>query len=105
MKADDAAGGYVMEAGELLRLLESGLRRGADELELLRALQRALPQAGDEDDAVGELKGLLTNAIIMRSRLGEREADLPNLLRHIVAEGRIDTVPVDQDIARRLGRS
>ena len=103
MKADDA--GYAVPAGELLRLLESGLRRGADELELLKALQRALPQPGDEDDAVGELKGLLTNAIIMRTRLGEREANLPDLLRRVVDKGRIDDVPVDDDVVRRLARS
>ena len=75
------------------------MRRGADELELLKALQRALPQPDDEDDAIGELKGLLTNAIIMRTRLGDREADLPDLLRRVVDEGRLDAVPVDEDEA------
>ncbi len=103
MKADDA--GYAVSAEELPRLLESGLRRGADELELLKALQRALPQPGNDADAVGELKRLLTNAIIMRTRLGDREADLPDVLRRVVDEGRLDAVPVDEDVVRRLGRS
>ena len=102
MKADDAGGGRAVPAEELHRLLTGARRRSADELELLRALQRALPQPGDEDDAVGELKALLTNAIIMRTRLGEREADLPDLLGRVVDEGRIDTVPVDEDLGRRI---
>lgn len=105
MKANDAAEGHALPAGELLRLLEAGQRRGADELELLKALQRALPQPEDDDDAMGELKALLTNAIIMRTRLGDREADLPDLLRRVVDEGRIDAVPVDEDIAGRASRA
>ena len=103
MKASDTADGHALPAQELLRLLESGMRRGADELELLKALQRALPQPGAEDDAIGELKGLLTNAIIMRTRLGDREADLPDLLRRVVDEGRLDAVPVDEGVAHRIG--
>ena len=96
------AGGYALSAGELLWLLTSGQERGGDELELLKALQRALPQPNDEGDTIGELKALLTNAIIMRTRLSEREADLPDLLRRAVDEGRLDGVAVDEDIVRRI---
>ena len=96
------AGGYVLSAEELLWLLTSGQRRGADELELRKALQRALPQPDDEDDPTGELKALLTNSIIMRTRLAEREVDLARLLGRAVDEGRLDGVAVDEDIARRI---
>ena len=101
LKADDA-GGRTVSAEALLRLLTAARRRSADELELLKSLQRALPQPRDDDDAVGELKALLTNAIIMRTRLGEREADLPDLLRWVVDEGLLDPVPVDKDVVRRI---
>ena len=96
------AGGYALSAGELLWLLTSGQERGGDELELLKALQRALPQPDDEDDTIGKLKALLTNAIIMRTRLADREADLAALLGQAVDEGRLTGVPVDEDIVRRI---
>ena len=96
------AGGYALSAGELLWLLTSGQERGGDELELLKALQRALPQPEDEGDTIGELKALLTNAIIMRTRLAEREGDLAALLGRAVDEGRLDGVAVDEDIVHRI---
>ncbi len=96
------AGGYALSAGELLWLLTSGQERGGDELELLKALQRALPQPTDEGGTIGKLKALLTNAIIMRTRLADREADLGGLLGQAVAEGRLTGVPVDEDIVRPL---
>ncbi len=96
------AGGYALSAGELLWLLTSGQERGGDELELLKALQRALPQPNDEGDMIGKLKALLTNAIIMRTRLADREADLAALLGQAVDEGRLTGVPVDEDIVRRI---
>ena len=94
--------GYALSAEELVWLLASGQRRGAEELELLKTLQSALPQSGSEDDPVGELKAVLTNAIIMRTRLAEREADLADLLRGAVDEGRLDAVPVDEDVVRSV---
>ena len=96
------AGGYALSAGELLWLLTSGQERGGDELELLKALQHALPQPNDEGDMIGKLKALLTNAIIMRTRLADREADLAALLGQAVDEGRLAGVAVDEDIVRRI---
>jgi hypothetical protein len=96
------AGGYALSAEELVWLLTSGQERGGDDLELLKALQRALPQPEDEADAIGELKAVLTNAIIMRTRLAEREADLPDLLGRVIEEGRLDALPADEDIVRRI---
>ena len=95
-------GGYALSAGELLWLLTSGQERGGDELELLKALQRALPQPNDEDDTIGELKALLTNAIIMRTRLADRETDLAALLGQAADEVGLDHAPVDEDIVRRI---
>ena len=95
-------GGYALCAKELLWLLTSGQQRDGDLLELLKALQRALPQPADEDETIGELKALLTNAIIMRTRLREREDGLADLLGRVIEEGRLDAVPVDEDIARRI---
>ncbi len=96
------AGGYALSAGELLWLLTSGQERGGDELELLKALQRALPQPNDEGDMIGKLKALLTNAIIMRTRLAEREGDLAALLGRAVDEGRLDGDAVDDVIVHRI---
>ncbi len=96
------AGRYTVKSEELLWLLTSGQKRGASELELLKAVQRALPQPDDEAGTLGELKGLLTNAIIMRTRLGEREADFAVLLERAVGEGLLDGVEVDEDVVRRL---
>jgi hypothetical protein len=102
LKVGDVDAGRTLPAEELLRLLAAAGRRSADELELLKALQRALPKPCGEDDAIGELKALLTNAIIMRTRLGEREADLPDLLGRVVSEGRLNAVPANRDVVRRI---
>ena len=51
---------------------------------------------------IGKLKALLTNAIIMRTRLADREADLAALLGRAVDEGKLDDMAVDEDIVRRI---
>jgi hypothetical protein len=94
-------GRYTVSTEELLWLLTTGRKRGAAELELLKALQHALPQPDDDDCALGRLKGLLTNAIIMRTRVGEREGDLASLLEQAVGEGHLGSVALDEEAVRR----
>ena len=67
---------------------------------MLRVLQRAVPAR--EEDASSELKETLTNLIIMRTRLNERQSAMPDLLLE-AAEGGLTTVVLPDDVAERLG--
>ncbi len=62
---------------EALWLIEHATRLSALRLKLLRALQAALPRS---EGAPAGLKDLLTDLIIMQSRLADREARLRDLL-------------------------
>ena len=94
-KAVRTAGGrHELGADELAWLLEHTTRLNALHLELLRALQAALP-AADGESAAGELKPLLTDLIIMGSRLAGREEALLGLLGRL-GESVGEAVPVDE---------
>ena len=64
-------------------------------LELLRAVQAALPRS-EEDDETSELKELLTNLIIMQTRVGERRPRLLELLRWLIEADALDGVSMDE---------
>jgi hypothetical protein len=99
-------GRYAVRLEELGWLLRSSLRLNTSRLRLLTALQRGLPEArGEQERApeagpVGELKGVLTNLIIMQTRLNEREADLARLLERADDQGLATRVDVDPDDVR-----
>ena len=86
------AGRYSVSLGELGWLLRNSLSLNTSRLMLLTALQRGLPGAREEKKRspeagpAGELKGVLTNLIIMQTRLNEREADLARLLEQAAHE-------------------
>ena len=69
-------------------------------MEALRVLQRAVPAR--EHESSSELKETLTNLIIMRTRLNERQSALPDLLREAAGQG-MDSVVLSDDVAEQLG--
>ena len=105
-------GQYSLNADELARILGSTLQWNALRLRFLTALQRALalPREGEKDPSsqggvVGDLKGALTNVIIMQTRLNEREVDLVGLLKQARRDGLVKPVEVDGDDVRRWAES
>lgn len=83
----------------IARALEHANQRSEALLEVLRALQRAVP--ADEEDSSSELKETLTNLIIMRTRLNERQSALPALLSEAADHG-ITSVSLSDDVAEQL---
>ena len=85
---------------DVTRTLEHANQRSESLLEVLRALQRSVP--ANEEDSSSELKETLTNLIIMRTRLNERQSALPGLLREAAGQG-FASVELSDDVAERLG--
>ena len=85
---------------DITRALEHANQRSEALLEVLRALQRATPS--QSDDSSSELKETLTNLIIMRTRLNERQSVLPELLREAAGRG-LTSVVLPDDVAEQLG--
>ena len=103
---DEAADVYAVKIEELAWMLRDSFESNTLRLKLLTALQRALPRSADEEDGpAGELKGLLTNVIIMQTRLNEREADLAGLLEQAAEAVLVKPVEIDPDVVRRLVES
>ncbi len=82
------------------RALEHANQRSEALLEVLRALQRAVPVNADESSS--ELKETLTNLIIMRTRLNERQSAIPALLNEAAGQG-LTSVSLSDDVAEQLG--
>ena len=93
-------GRYRLGLDHLAWLIDHCTELGALRLELLRGLQAALPKS-DGDDSVNELKELLTNLIIMQTRLADRDASLHDALRRLVDDGRLDAVFLDEELLRK----
>ncbi len=85
---------------DITRTLEHANQRSEALLEVLRALQRAIP--ANEDDVSSEMKETLTNLIIMRTRLNERQSVLPGLLQEAAGQG-LTSVGLPDDVAEQLG--
>ena len=81
------------------RALEHANQRSEALLEVLRALQRAAP--ADEEESSSELKETLTNLIIMRTRLNERQSVLPDLLREAAGQG-LTSISLPDNVAEQL---
>ena len=90
-------GRHSMKWDEVVWLIDHCTRIGAHRLELLRALQSALPRAEDEP-AVSDLKDLLTDLIIMQSRLMGRDERLGELLHRLAGTTAIGGVSVDKEV-------
>ena len=81
---------------ELTRLVDHSTHMAALRLELLRALQSALSRADERRSTVNDLKDLLTDLIIMQSRLAGREARLSELLNRLVESKGLEGVALDE---------
>ena len=92
-------GRYRLGLDHLAWLIDHCTRLGALRLELLRGLQTALPKS-DDRDSMTELKELLTNLIIMQTRLADREASLHDALMRLVDDSRLDAVSLDEELLR-----
>ena len=88
-------GEYQLDIDHLLWLLGHCTGLGEFRLDLLRALQSSLLSSG-ETGTVVELKELLTNLIIMETRVSDRSERLSELLKDLTEAGGLDRVPVDQ---------
>ena len=103
-------GGYELKAVELARLLRIEGERDAQRQELLTALQKALPlprgEGNDSPNAslIEELKGTLTNVIIMQTRLNERWDTLLGQLDEAAEEGMVKGIAMDPEVVRQWGR-
>lgn len=85
---------------DLARALQRAHQRSEALLEALRALQRSTP--AHEEESSSELKETLTNLIIMRTRLNERQSALPELLREAAGQG-LTSISLPDDVAEQLG--
>ena len=83
----------------ITQALEHANQRSEALLEVLRALQRAVPV--DEEGSSPELKETLTNLIIMRTRLNERQSALPALLSEAAGQG-LTSISLPDDVAEQL---
>ena len=94
--AGEASGeGYRLAIGHMLWLIGHATEASGMRLELLRALQTALA-GSDEPGPVAELKELLTDLIIMQSRLQGREERLAALLQQAMEQNVPDGIPVEK---------
>ena len=82
-----AGGHYSLSFGELSWLVDHAGRLGALRLEILRALQSAL-SGSPENESVKQAKELLTDLIIMQTRLAKRGESLQELLSPLAARPR-----------------
>ena len=92
-------GRYRLGLDHLTWLIDHCTRLGALRLELIRGLQTALPKS-DDGDSLTELKELLTNLVIMQTRLADREASLQDALSRLVDDSRLDAVFLDEELLR-----
>ena len=86
---------YSLSIDELRWLVGHATRLGSLRLELLTALQSALPK-GDGETRDAELKGVLTDLIIMQNRLAGRERVLQEHLGQVSDSPGLDRVTVDE---------
>ena len=91
----------LLSSDEALWLIDHAMDIGAARLELLRALQTKLP-ATDDPGAIADLKELLTDLIVMQTRLSGREERLKVLLRQVADAGVLGRVPVEEPGLRHV---
>lgn len=110
-KADSIADRYLQMAGraieqrfqltieELTWLINLSTRFIGLRLELLRALQSALP-GSEEQGFITELRELLTNLIIMQTRLADRDGRINELMNQLADDQILDGASVDEEVLR-----
>ena len=88
--------GYRIDVAELAWLIGHVSRLSAARLEMLKSLQSVLPRK--DEAAVTELKELLSQIIIMQTRLAEREESLDQHLEGLVRLGGISDVALYEGV-------
>ena len=86
---------YQLDIAQFAWLVDHCTNLGEVRLELLQALQSSLSGPG-EPDVVAESKELLTNLIIMETRVSDRNERLYELLKQLAGSRTPDRVTVDQ---------
>ena len=87
---------HRIDVEELAWLIGHITRLSAARLVMLKSLQSALPR--QDEGAVTELKELLSQIIIMQTRLAGREESLDELLEGLVRLGGISDVALDEGV-------
>lgn len=94
-------GHFRLRLDHLAWLIDHCTRLDVLRLELLKGLQAALSES-DDRDAVIDLKELLTNLIIMQTRLSDREDSLHDALSKLVEDNRLISVLSDEELLRKM---
>lgn len=94
-----------MKVDDLVKSLRYTYQQNIDRLGWLTTLQKAVSvfkciEDGNEgtDDKSNELKALLTNVIIMQTKLNEREMGLAELVERVVESGALNDLKVEGDV-------
>ena len=90
-----AGGGYEITWEELAWLVGHINSIGAARLELLKSLQAALPS--QEAGGLADLKEMLSNLIIMQTRLAGREKELDESLSALTENPPVSHIASNQD--------
>ncbi len=86
---------YSIAWDQLVELVTHANRLGASRLDLLKSLQTALPSQDTGD--LADLKELLSNLIIMQTRLAGREKELNESLTALSVNPPVSHVTSNQD--------
>ena len=98
---EPSEGQYRLRIDYLVWLIDHCTRLDVLRLELLKGLQAGLSKSDDQDHVI-ELKELLTNLIIMQTRLSDREDSLHDALSKLVEDNRLLSVLFDEELPRKM---
>ena len=93
-----------LDIAQFAWLVDHCTHLGEVRLGLLRALQSSLP-GSEEPGIAAEFKELLTNLIIMETRVSDRNESLSELLKQLANVEGLDRVPVDQSVVTHAIRA
>ena len=98
-----------MKVDDLVKLLRYTYQQNIDRLGLLTSLQKAVLKSVEDgtdgtDDKSNELKALLTQVIIMQTKLNEREMGLSELVERVAESGSLNDVKVEGVLDSRAKR-
>ncbi len=102
-----AGGCYSLKVSELSSMLAVIHQLSSLKVDLLKAVQSTLTlpkKESPETSLIEELKGALTNAIIMQTRVNEKGQELVQMLNRCLREGVIDDVPIGRESVVSWGR-
>ena len=100
------SGWEEMKVDDLVKLLRYTYQQNIDRLGLLTSLQKAVLKSVEDgtDDKSNELKALLTQVIIMQTKLNEREMGLSELVERVAESDSLNDVKVEGVLDSRAKR-